>query len=129
MSSLGTLLRYLQGQVSPTAELVGVDILNTFLPKSPQGNISFALGDVGEPPAPERTGVFDLTHVRFLLAWALTAGAEKVIKNLAGMNLPHFLMSLGPDCSVQIRWPQAAGYKSPSWKCQRTHSSAPHGMI
>lgn len=73
--------------MSPTAELVGVDILTTFLPKTPQGNISFALGDVGEPPAPERTGVFDLTHVRFLLAWALTAGADKVIKNLAGMNL------------------------------------------
>lgn len=74
----------MQGQASPTAELVGVDILATFLPKSPQRNISFALGDVGEPPAPERTGVFDLTHVRFLLAWALTAGADKVIKNLAG---------------------------------------------
>lgn len=83
--SIGALLRHLQGQLSSTAELVGIDIVSSFLPESPQGNISYALGDVGEPPAPERTGVFDLTHVRFLLAWALTAGADKVIMNLAGM--------------------------------------------
>lgn len=80
--------------MSPTAKLVGVDIMSSFLPKSSQGNISFALGDVGEPPVPERTGVFDLTHVRFLLAWALTAGIDKVIQNLAGTHLPSLPLSL-----------------------------------
>lgn len=82
----GTLLRDLQGKLSPTAKLVGVDIMSQFIPESSQGNISYAVGDVGEPPAPERTGVFDLTHVRYTLAGAAQAGIEKSVQNLAGRH-------------------------------------------
>jgi hypothetical protein len=86
---LGTLLRDLQKDVSPSAKLTGVDIMSQFLPPSPQGNISYSVGDVCQPPSPELAGVFDLTHVRFVLAGAAQAGLEKAIQNLAGRS--HFL--------------------------------------
>jgi hypothetical protein len=82
--SSGTLLRHLQGQVSPTAELVGVDIMSSFIPKSPEENMRFAVGDVGEPPVPERAATFDLTHVRYVLAGAAQAGIDRAVQNLAG---------------------------------------------
>lgn len=70
--------------MSPTAKLVGVDIMSSFIPKSPEGNMSFAVGDVGEPPVPERAGTFNLTHVRYVLAGAAQAGIDKAVQNLAG---------------------------------------------
>lgn len=81
---VGTLLRDLQSQVSPSAKLVGVDVMNEFLPESPHGNISFAVGDVGEPPVKERAAEFDLTHVRYVLAGAAQVGVDKAVQNLAG---------------------------------------------
>ena len=36
LTSAGTLLRDLQKEMSPSAELVGLDLMAEFLPKSPQ---------------------------------------------------------------------------------------------
>ncbi|CAH0056377.1 unnamed protein product, partial [Clonostachys solani] len=60
----GTLLRDLQKQVSPSAQLVGSDIMSPFLPTSPQGNIRYVQADICEPPASDLAGSFDFTHVR-----------------------------------------------------------------
>lgn len=61
--------------------------MSAFLPDSPQGNISFAVGDIGEPPVQERAAAFDLTHVRYVLAGAAQVGLEKVVQHLAGESL------------------------------------------
>ena len=87
--SIGILLRDLQKQVSPSAELVGVDVMPSFLPKdNSSGNIRYALQDVCEPFAPNLTGAFDLTHVRYVLVGAGRVGIDAAVRNLAGSLAP-----------------------------------------
>jgi SAM-dependent methyltransferase len=80
----GTLLRDLRQQVSASAQLVGVDVMSGFLPPTADGNISYAVGDVCEPPVPERSAVFDLALVRYTLAGAAAYGIDKAVANLVG---------------------------------------------
>lgn len=99
----GILLGDLAKQVSPTAKLVGVDVMSQFLPASPpEKNVTFAVWDVTESPAPERTAAFDLTHVRYVLAGAGAQGIDKAIQNLVDTLAPGGWlqvqeMELGPD--------------------------------
>ena len=58
--------------------------MSAFLPESPQGNITYAAGDIGEPPVEERTAAFDLTHVRYVLPGVAQVGVDKAVQNLAG---------------------------------------------
>lgn len=80
----GTVLRDLQKQTSPSAELVGADIMKSFMPESSQGNIRFIESDMCEPPAEELVNSFDLTHVRVSMAGAARVGLDPSVANLAG---------------------------------------------
>jgi ubiquinone/menaquinone biosynthesis C-methylase UbiE len=85
----GTLLRDLKQHVSASALLVGVDVMPGFLPPAGDGNISYAVGDVCEPPVPERAEAFDLTLVRYTLAGAAAYGIDKAVANLVGEGLMY----------------------------------------
>ena len=85
----GTVLRDLQKQVSPTAELVGADIMSSFLPKeNPSGNINYVIQDICEPFASDLQSKFDLTTVRFVLLASGRVGLETAVKNLVGSLAP-----------------------------------------
>ncbi|KAM0425918.1 hypothetical protein ACHAPT_008856 [Fusarium lateritium] len=84
----GILLRDLQKQVSPSAQLVGVDVMSSFLPPSPQGNIGYQVYDVCEPPSGELSGAFDFTHVRYVLPGSAKVGYQKAVSNLAATLAP-----------------------------------------
>lgn len=58
--------------------------MKQFLPESPSGNISFAVGDICKPPIPDHAAVFDLTHVRYVMAGAGSVGIDQAVQNLAG---------------------------------------------
>ncbi|KAJ4244315.1 hypothetical protein NW757_010674 [Fusarium falciforme] len=82
----GILLRDLQKQVTPSAQLVGVDIMNSFMPSSPQGNINYQVYDVCEPPSGKLEGAFDFTHVRYVLPGCAKVGYQQAVSNLAAKN-------------------------------------------
>ncbi|KAF5494082.1 Methyltransferase fsdD [Colletotrichum fructicola] len=59
---LGILLRDLRQELAPSAKLVGLDYMPSFLPESPDGNIRYMTGDACERPAPDLAGTFNFTH-------------------------------------------------------------------
>ena len=79
----GTLLRDLRKQVAPSAQLVGVDVVDAFLPPSEEG-LRYERYDLCEEAGGELTGAFDLTHVRFVLPGAAKVGYQKAVDYLAG---------------------------------------------
>ncbi|KAF4471370.1 methyltransferase [Fusarium albosuccineum] len=84
----GILLRDLRKQVSPSAQLVGVDLMKDFLPSSPQDNITYDTYDVCEPPTGELAGTFDFTHVRYVLPATARVGYQTAVNNLAATLAP-----------------------------------------
>ncbi|KAF2103336.1 hypothetical protein NA57DRAFT_72312 [Rhizodiscina lignyota] len=84
----GSLLRDLQKQVSPSAQLFGVDLTAAFLPESPQGNIRYAVGNVCDPPPAEHVRAFDLTHVRSLLVGCGSVSIDNPVSNLVATLSP-----------------------------------------
>ncbi|KAF4964762.1 hypothetical protein FSARC_7361 [Fusarium sarcochroum] len=83
----GILLRDLQKQVSPSAQLKGVDVTKSFLPPS-KDNITYEVYDLCETPSKELTEAFDLTHVRFVLPGAAKVGYQKAVDNLVATVAP-----------------------------------------
>ncbi|GKU20430.1 methyltransferase protein [Fusarium langsethiae] len=75
-------VRDLKKQVSPSARLVGVDVLEAFLPSSEEG-LRYETYDLCEPPRQELIGVFDVTHVRFVIPGAAKVGYQKAVEHLA----------------------------------------------
>lgn len=87
-ATTGTLLRDLRQKLAPSAQLVGLDYMASFLPDPlVDGNIRYVTGDACERPAADLFGAFDLTHVRFVLPGCGKAGADRVVSNLAGKEL------------------------------------------
>ena len=87
----GLLLRDLQTRVSPTTELVGTDIMPSFLQVAEQhegGNIRYVLHDINEPFPQDFQGHFDLTHVRVMLAAAAQTGLKAAVRNLIDTVAP-----------------------------------------
>jgi hypothetical protein len=85
----GNLLRDLAKQLKPSAELVGADVMPSFLPKeNPSGNIRYVLQDVCELFASGLLGRFDLTNVRFVLAGAAPGSLNTAVANLASSLAP-----------------------------------------
>jgi hypothetical protein len=95
------LLRDLQKQVHPSAQLVGVDIMPSFFPTpetSPSesgNNIRYALQDICKPFTPDLVSAFDLTHVRYVLVGTASVGIPAAVKNL--------VTSLAPGGWLQIQ--------------------------
>ncbi|KAL6916765.1 hypothetical protein ACHAPO_006878 [Fusarium lateritium] len=83
----GTLLRDLKKQVSPSARLVGVDVVEAFLPPSEEG-LRYETYDLCEPPRQELTEAFDVTHVRFVIPGAAKVGYQKAVEHLASTLAP-----------------------------------------
>ncbi|RBR25538.1 uncharacterized protein FIESC28_01501 [Fusarium coffeatum] len=83
----GTLLRDLKKQVAPSARLVGVDVVDAFLPPSEEG-LRYELYDLCEEARGKLTGAFDLTHVRFVLPGAAKVGYQKAVDHLAATLAP-----------------------------------------
>ncbi|KAM0545320.1 hypothetical protein ACHAPJ_011392 [Fusarium lateritium] len=83
----GTLLRDLQKDVSPSAQLVGADVMKSFFPPS-EGNIRFRVYDVCDPPGDELREAFDLTHIRYVLSGSSKVGFGQAVKNLAATVTP-----------------------------------------
>ncbi|RGP77003.1 hypothetical protein FLONG3_4832 [Fusarium longipes] len=83
----GTLLRALKKQVAPSAELVGVDVVQAFLPPSEEGLI-YETYDLCEPPQAEHIEAFDLTNVRFVLPGASKVGYRKAVEHLTSTIKP-----------------------------------------
>ncbi|KAI6765713.1 hypothetical protein HG530_006783 [Fusarium avenaceum] len=77
----GLLLRDIQKQVSSSAQLVGVDIEDSFFPASDDG-IRYEVYDLCESPNEGLTEAFDLTHVRYVMAAAGRIGCQKAVENL-----------------------------------------------
>ncbi|KAJ2982102.1 hypothetical protein NQ176_g1615 [Zarea fungicola] len=84
----GSLLRDLQKQVAPSAELVGLDLTSSFLPVSAEGNIRYGVANVCDAPAPELVEAFDLTHLRYVLVGCGPVGLDTPIGNLAATLAP-----------------------------------------
>ncbi|KZL87477.1 methyltransferase domain-containing protein [Colletotrichum incanum] len=82
----GILLCDLRKDLSPSAQLVGLDVMSTFLPPFPEGNIRYVTGDICEPLEKDLSGAFDLTHIRFVLPGCGRAGVDQAISNLAGIE-------------------------------------------
>ncbi|KAF9871015.1 hypothetical protein CkaCkLH20_11432 [Colletotrichum karsti] len=98
----GTLLRDLQKQVPPSAELVGADVSTVFMPTSAQGNISYVTQDACDPPAGDLKGKFDMTHVRNVLHSTSRSGVEKAVANLAETLAPGgWLQAMELDVSTE----------------------------
>jgi len=90
---LGILLRDLRSQVSPTAELVGVDFMPSFVQAARRAataeqNIEFITGDVCQSFPPDLQSRFDMTHVRYLMAVSGKVGLTTAVKNLAETVAP-----------------------------------------
>ncbi|KAJ4127863.1 hypothetical protein NW768_008143 [Fusarium equiseti] len=83
----GTLLRDLKKQVAPSAQLIGVDVVDAFLPPSEEG-LRYELYDLCEEVRTELTGAFDLTHVRFVLPGAAKVGYQKAVDHLTDTLAP-----------------------------------------
>ncbi|KAF5714421.1 hypothetical protein FGLOB1_3561 [Fusarium globosum] len=83
----GVLLRDLKKQVSPSAQLVGADIVEAFLPDS-EGGIHFEVYGLCEFPSNQLVGVFDLTHLRYSILGAAKVGYQKAIDHLASTVAP-----------------------------------------
>ncbi|KAF4455778.1 hypothetical protein F53441_1977 [Fusarium austroafricanum] len=79
----GTLLRDLKKQMSPSAQLVGADIMKEFLPSADEG-ILYEVYDICEPPKRELTQEFDFTHLRYSILGGYKVGYQKSVENLAG---------------------------------------------
>ncbi|OLN88140.1 hypothetical protein CCHL11_00157 [Colletotrichum chlorophyti] len=77
----GSLLRDLAKNVPSSAQLVGLDLMRSFLPPS-EGNIQHLAGDICDPPATNLVGVIDLTHVRYTLPGCGRIGIDKSVSNL-----------------------------------------------
>lgn len=91
----GYLLRDLQKQLAPTAQLVGADVMPSFLPKEdPSGNIRYVIHDICEPVASDLQEAFDLTLVRYVLAGSARVGIEAAVK--------HLVSSLKPGGWLQV---------------------------
>ncbi|KAF6829126.1 methyltransferase domain-containing protein [Colletotrichum plurivorum] len=105
----GTLLRDLQKQVPPSAEMVGADVSTVFLPSSSQGNIRYVTQDICDPPADELKGKFDFTHVRNVLHSSGRSGVEKAVENLVNTLAPGgWVQAMEMDMnSEQCEQPQA----------------------
>ncbi|KAF6804200.1 methyltransferase [Colletotrichum plurivorum] len=84
----GIHLRDLRDDLAPSAQLVGLDCMASFLPASPDGHIRYATGDACERPAGDLVGAFGLTHVRFVLPGCGRVGADRVVANLAETLAP-----------------------------------------
>ncbi|KAL2207617.1 S-adenosyl-L-methionine-dependent methyltransferase [Sarocladium strictum] len=98
----GTLLRDLQQSVSHDAELIGLDVSESFLPKSAQGNIRYVVGDLNEPFSEELNDYFDLTHLRYTLVGASKLSVEKAVANLTSTLKPGgWLQVQEPDLSLK----------------------------
>ncbi|KAF6806395.1 methyltransferase [Colletotrichum sojae] len=82
------LLRDLRKEIAPSAQLVGLDYMASFLHDSPDGNIRYVTGDACEKPAGDLVGAFGLTHVRFVLPGCGSVGADRVVANLAETLAP-----------------------------------------
>ncbi|KAM0475443.1 hypothetical protein ACHAP7_007342 [Fusarium lateritium] len=80
---LGILLRDIQKQVPSSAQLVGVDIEDSFFPASDDG-IRYEVYNLCESPTEGLTGLFDLTHMRYVMAAAGKVGYQKAVENLVG---------------------------------------------
>jgi len=103
LSCSGTVLRDLQKQLSPTAELVGADVMPSFLPKeNPSGNIRYVVQDICEPFASDLQSKFDLTTIRFVLAGAAKVGLETAIRNLVSSLAPGgWLQAIELDTNLE----------------------------
>lgn len=97
LTSLGTLLRDLQKQLSPSAQLVGGDVMRNFIPSSPQGNINYTYFDICEPPVDELKEAFDLSHVRLVLGGSGKVGIDAAVANVAGKSTYY---PLEPPCLI-----------------------------
>lgn len=85
----GTLLRDLQLQLSPGAQLVGADVMPSFLPKeNPSGNIRYVVQDICEPFPSDLQNSFDLTLLRYVLAGGAKVGIKGEVTNLASTVKP-----------------------------------------
>ncbi|CAI0643093.1 unnamed protein product [Colletotrichum noveboracense] len=84
----GILLRDLRQELAPSAQLVGLDYMPSFLPESSDGNIRYTTGDACKRPAPDLAGTFNFTHVRFVLPGCGKAGTDRVVSNLAETLAP-----------------------------------------
>ncbi|CAI6081756.1 unnamed protein product [Clonostachys chloroleuca] len=107
----GTLLRDLQKQVSPSAQLVGSDVMGPFLPTSPQGNIRYVQADICEPPTGDLAGSFDLTHVRYVLPGCARVGLDTAVANLAATLAPGGWLQI-QEMNVDPNRPDAG----PAWQ-------------
>ncbi|KZL69558.1 methyltransferase domain-containing protein [Colletotrichum incanum] len=105
----GTLLRDLQKQVPPSAQMVGADVSTAFMPTSAQGNIRYVTQNVCDPPAAELKGQFDMTHVRNVLHSTQKCGIEQAVANLSDTLAPGgWLQVMEMDMtSGQLKQPQA----------------------
>ncbi|CAJ0554695.1 Ff.00g132080.m01.CDS01 [Fusarium sp. VM40] len=83
----GILLRDIQKQVPSSAQLVGVDIEDSFFPVSDSG-IKYEVYDLCESPNEGLTEVFDLTHMRYVMAAAGRVGYQKAVENLVATLAP-----------------------------------------
>lgn len=91
----GILLRDIQKQVPSSAQLVGVDIEDSFFLAS-DGGIKYEVYDLCESPNEGLTEVFDLTHMRYVMAAAGRVGYQKAVENLVGMYYSSSLASQTP---------------------------------
>ncbi|KAM0221178.1 hypothetical protein ACHAQD_005531 [Fusarium lateritium] len=84
---LGILLRDIQKQVPSSAQLVGVDIEDSFFPASDDG-IRYEVYNLCESLTEGLTGLFDLTHMRYVMAAAGKVGYQKAVENLVATLAP-----------------------------------------
>ncbi|KAF5616367.1 uncharacterized protein FTJAE_13012 [Fusarium tjaetaba] len=83
----GVLLRDLKKQVPPSAQLVGVDIVEAFLPDS-EGGIRFEVYDLCGSLREQLVGAFDLTHMRYSTLGAAKVGYQEAIEHLVSTVAP-----------------------------------------
>jgi hypothetical protein len=89
LAPIGILLRDLAKQLRASAELVGADVMPSFLPKHETTvNIRYVQQDVCEPFPSDLQGAFDLTNIRFVLAGAARVGLQTTVNNLASTLAP-----------------------------------------
>ncbi|KAM0439229.1 hypothetical protein ACHAQK_006335 [Fusarium lateritium] len=96
----GILLRDIQKQVPSSAQLVGVDIEDSFFPASDDG-IRYEVYNLCESPTEGLTGLFDLTHMRYVMAAAGKVGYQKAVENLVGMYLQLRLSIADPNLPLK----------------------------
>lgn len=111
----GTLLRDLQKQVPPSAELVGAELVGVnFMPgclptENPSGNIRYVQHDVVKPFPDDLAGAFDLTHVRHVFPGIAPQDCRATMENLVSSLAPGGWLQVhelnvsetAPDLDVQ----------------------------